>query len=313
MVSLEELAGGQPDLSQAVLLFEAGRHRVYWVGSEEATHFRCNAYLLCHGDANVLIDPGGRFHYDQVSRRVEGVVDPQKITHIVVQHQDPDLCGSLPLWLERQGGIKVLTNSRAAVLLPHYGLTCPIEETDDGWLPLGDGAKLRFLPAPFMHFPGAFVTYDPISKFLFSGDIFAAVNADWQMFVQDFDLHSGFMEIFHTDYMAGHRALAGFTAMLRREQVPIRAILPQHGSIIMERDVPKALEWLGNLLCGLDLIYPADEPRSTPSQRRSPPAVPVADRALGKRPMNTAALVLGLLLILTVGAAVEGWIPTLAR
>jgi flavorubredoxin len=62
------------------------------------------------------------------------------------------------------------------------------------------------------------------------------------------------MDLFHAEYMASGVAARGFVR--RVEQLPIKSILPQHGSILSEAMVPKALDYLRHLRCGLDLIYP---------------------------------------------------------
>lgn len=252
---VQTLRNEEVDVDGAVPLFRGEGREVYWIGSVEETQFRCNAYLLRAGDDAVLIDPGSRHHVGQVRDRVAQVLEPRRVTHIVVHHQDPDLCASIPDWLALNPAIRVLTHSRAAVLIHHYGFdAAKIDNIDGGTVTLRDGRELRFIAAPFMHFPGAFVTYDPVSRYVFSGDIFAALSGDWQLLVDDLESHLGFMELFHIDYMAGNKALRGFVRSI--DGLEIAAFLPQHGSIIRGRDVPRALRWLEGLQCGLDIIYP---------------------------------------------------------
>jgi len=76
----------------------------------------------------------------------------------------------------------------------------------------------------------------------------------WRLTVEDFDAHRQKLDYFHLDYMACNAASAGFARKLDGKAV--RAILPQHGSIIPERLVPEALDYLTELQCGLDLLYP---------------------------------------------------------
>jgi flavorubredoxin len=62
------------------------------------------------------------------------------------------------------------------------------------------------------------------------------------------------LDLFHKDYMASNIATRGFVNRIKG--LPIRAILPQHGSIIVGEDVARALDYLATLKCGLDIIYP---------------------------------------------------------
>lgn len=113
---------------------------------------------------------------------------------------------------------------------------------------------MEFTEAPFLHFPGAIAIYDPFSKYLFSGDIWAALDMDWKLIADDFEDHIMKMNLFHLDYMASNKAARGFCKKI--EPLEINAILPQHGSIISKKYVGDAIKYLSELECGLDLIYP---------------------------------------------------------
>lgn len=64
--------------------------------------------------------------------------------------------------------------------MPHFGI---IDERrmkaipdKGGSIKMGSGSMvLEAVPAHFLHSPGNFVVYDPVSKYLFSSDIGAAV------------------------------------------------------------------------------------------------------------------------------------------
>ncbi len=253
------LASSGVDVSKPICLYD-GDHAVYWVGSEEPSPFRCNAYLIVDGEHRVLIDPGStQHHFPQVKSRVEQIVPSSSLTEIVVHHQDPDLCDSLPSWLDLAPGARIVTTPRTRVLLPYYGFSPDVEwldvsPEDSTTLDLDHGS-LVFITAPFLHFPEAFVTYDEASGFLFSGDIGAAIEQDWRLVVTDWERHWQTMLPFHVFYMASNKALKGFLKKI--EPFPITAICPQHGSVIPEEYVPKAVAALEKLPCGLDLLYPA--------------------------------------------------------
>jgi len=241
---------------QAKLLFEDGDHRIYWLGIQAETAFRCNIYLIADSDQYIIVDPGNRQTFQQIKNVVSGIIDPQNITGLILCHQDPDVAASVVDWLNINSEITIFTSPRTRVLLPHYGISKyqfhDIESDPEYELP--SGSKLKFIDAPFLHSPMAFTTYDNNSRFLFSGDIYAAIDSDWQLQVQNFELHKEKMDLFHVDYMASNIAARGFVRKLR--DVDIEAILPQHGSIIPNQFVGDALEYLNNLQCGLDVLYP---------------------------------------------------------
>lgn len=261
MDRLAALAARPPGTDRPVALFESPTHSVWWVGSQEKSPFRCNAYLIVDGDVRVLVDPGSTaHHFDQVRARVEAVVPVASLTHIVLHHQDPDVCDSLPSWLAVAPGATLVCTPRTRVLLPYYGFSpdvtwLDVSPNDSTVLELPSGKVLAFITAPFLHFPEACVTWDETTGYLLSGDIGAAIEEDWVLVATDLDAHWRAMVPFHVFYMASNRAMRGFLDKIA--PFPVKALLPQHGSVLPEALAKGALDRLRELPCGLDLLYPA--------------------------------------------------------
>ncbi|HNW73066.1 MAG TPA: MBL fold metallo-hydrolase [Bacteroidales bacterium] len=237
-------------------LFSDGPHAVYWLGWPEDTAFRCNAYLIADGDEALIVDPGGVSSFGFILNRVSQITDPLKVTAMILSHQDPDVAACMVNWLDLNPQIRIITSVRTNLLLPHYGRSDYefININEDPDFTFSSGRKVRFIESPFLHFPGAFTSFDETSGFLLSGDIWAAIDMDWHLVVSDFRNHELKLNLFHLDYMAGNVAVKGFLSRIR--SLDIKAILPQHGSIIPERFVAKAKHYLSELRCGTDLIYP---------------------------------------------------------
>ena len=238
-----------------VLLYENGSHKIYWVGIEEESAFRCNVYLIEDGEEFLIVDPGSRLYHQELKKRLSTITDITKIKGLILCHQDPDVASSMVDWIDINPDIEIITSARTNVLLPYYGrkeynfynISEKLQYT------FKSGNVLKFIEAPFLHFPGAFTTLDLDAKFLFSGDIFAAIDIDWKLVVDDFETHKANMDIFHKDYMSSNIATRGYAQKIENET--IEAILPQHGSIIGKEDVLNAINYLKNLQCGLDIIY----------------------------------------------------------
>jgi flavorubredoxin len=243
--------------TMTIPLFDDGVHSIHWVGIQENTAFRSNAYLIKNRDTYIIVDPGGLDNFVQVRDRIASLVDIKSVFGIILCHQDPDVAGSMVEWLNINPNLKVFTSPRTQVLLPHYG------RSDYDYYNISDNPvfvfpnsseSLVFIESPFLHFPGAFTTFDNSSKFLFSGDIWAALDIDWKLVVENFDNHSMSMDLFHLDYMASNIAARGYANKI--QNLGITSILTQHGSIIDGENVANAINYLKNLRCGLDIIYP---------------------------------------------------------
>lgn len=238
------------DTSKAVEIAEG----VYWVGfHDEAAGFHCNPYLIVDGEEAVLIDPGSIPHYPLVLNKVVSVVELPKIRYIIAHHQDPDLCAAIPKFEEViNRPTSVVTHTRAAVLIAHYGLKSDFYHVDrEGWqLTLKSGRRLRFIFTPYLHFPGAFVTYDEKTRTLFTSDLFGAFSFDWHLYAGEYYIEA--MKAFHENYMPSREILA--SAMRKLKKLDIKLIAPQHGSLI-DKNILEHIEALENLECGDYMFY----------------------------------------------------------
>jgi flavorubredoxin len=118
---IESYAGKPLDIRENTPLCEPGEHTIYWLGITDVTAFRCNTYLIADGDEYLIVDPGSRRFFPQVRDRVGRIVDPSRVTGMVICHQDPDVAASMVDWLEICPDATVFTTARTNVLLPHYG------------------------------------------------------------------------------------------------------------------------------------------------------------------------------------------------
>lgn len=227
---------------------------IQWVGYyDKEVNLHCNPYLLIDDNDIILFDPGSIPHFPIVMRKIIDLVKPEEITAVVCSHQDPDVCGNLAVMEEviNNRDLKIVAHNNSIRLIRHYGLLSNFYAVDENnfKLTLKSGRVLEFLFAPFLHSPGAIVTFDRKTKSLFSGDIFGAVSKDWQIFAGDGFLNS--MDAFHQLYMPGNSILKAF--MERLEQYQIDRILPQHGSILEAENVHISIDHLKSLSCGADI------------------------------------------------------------
>jgi len=220
--------------------------------------FQCHVYLLEHGDQSVLFDPGGRLTWPAVRRKVEEVVSFDAIRWFVCHHQDPDITASLPIIddLIARDDAAIVTHWRAAALVKHYDLRLPFHLVDEhDWrLDLG-GRELTFHFTPYLHFPGAFTTFDAQTGTLFSSDLFGGFTDHWRLFATD-ESYFESMRPFHEHYMPSREILAHGMDTLAR--LPIQLIAPQHGELIAAPLVGTMIDRLRTLDCGLYLMVDRD-------------------------------------------------------
>lgn len=161
---------------------------IYWVGSsDENLGLNCNPYLIVDNGEGILFDPGSVLDFETVYNNIIKMIPLEQIKYVVLHHQDPDFCSSVPLFEKAGAKFQIVTRWRAAILIKHYGVVSPfyIINENEFKLRLNSGREFVFIPTPYLHFPGAFVTYDLNSKILFSSDLFGAFSYNWKLFADD--------------------------------------------------------------------------------------------------------------------------------
>ncbi|MCK5697521.1 MAG: diguanylate cyclase [Gammaproteobacteria bacterium] len=236
------------DFTQAIEIAD----NIYWIGSYlKNDPFQCHAYLIKNGDESVLIDPGSMLEFEHLIAKAQTVVDLNDIKYIVIHHQDPDLAASVPeieKLIERDD-LQIVTHSRITVLVKHYLIQSPFYEVDKNEFKLEtkNGLRLDFITTPYCHSPGAFVSYEPTTKSLFSSDIFGGLEESWHFYAQED--YFQYAKEFHASYMPGKDI---FNYSLRKiEQLDLNLIMPQHGSIIKKQYIAPLIADMKNLECGL--------------------------------------------------------------
>jgi len=241
-----------PDYGKPVKISE----HVYWVGTyDPRDQFQCNSYVIVINGKGIIIDPGSTLYFENLIKKVSELVELKDITHIIIQHQDPDVSGNIVMLMKAmrsQGNetCKIITHKRTSALIRHYGGNLTFEysnELPEGKLLLGDGYALEFIHTPYLHAPGAIATYFNEDKVLFSGDIFGGMTDKW-------DLYAGenyFEEItsFHKEYMPAKELL--LYAMTKFERYDIETIAPQHGSVLSKKQARAIIEQFKDFECGL--------------------------------------------------------------
>ncbi len=254
-------------LNKENILFDKEGHQCFLL--EDYGHgemVQANVFLIADNKKGILLDPGGHKVFKPLFSDISELIGIQNLKYIFLSHQDPDIVAGLNGWL-------ITTKATALIsklwmrFIPHYGLDRyvvsrlkPLED-EGGILKLGN-SEIFIIPAHFMHSPGNFQIYDPVSQILFSGDMFFSFGMDY-MFVNpgdDIEKHlKEYVEPYVKRFMGGKQIFKPYARMLREidEIFGIKMIAPQHGAIIKGHDnVMKTIEWMENLEAGPDIIGP---------------------------------------------------------
>ena len=280
------------------ILFEGGGHKNVLL--EDFTSgglaVQANQHMIVDGAGGMILDPGGHKVYSKVLSASKDILGRAKLETIFLSHQDPDIVAAVNGWL-------MTTDATAYVstlwvrFVPHFGLAHLVESRllgipDEGMKLKVGSSHVIVVPAHFLHSPGNFQIYDPVSKILHSGDLGASLGHGYDE-VRDFDAHVPFMDGFHKRYMAGQGALRTWANTVRTLDVEI--IAPQHGAL------SAASRWSRGSSPGARTSSAASI--SSATAMPSPADVRVPGEALGW-PFSVGFLVAGLL---TGSSAAAAW------
>ena len=229
--------------------------RVWWVGALiPDDEFQCHVYLIEQGDQSVLIDPGSALIADEVIRKIDSIVGLDQVRWLVCSHGDPDVIGALPALVAKglHPEAAIVTHWRDEALIRHSGVDLPYWRIEDhDWALHLQDRNLRFVFTPYVHFAGAFCTFDEASGVLFSSDLFGGFTDDTSLFATSVDYFEA-MRAFHEHYMPSRDVISNALAKLR--ELPLRIIAPQHGQLIPQDLIEPIMTKLDQLECGIYLL-----------------------------------------------------------
>lgn len=238
-------------------LFENGTHKNILLDDfSSGLMVQSNQHVIVHNEQAILLDPGGHKVYSSALAELSALVPISGLRYIFFSHQDPDIIAAANGWLMVTDAEGLLSNLWMR-FITHFGVDEMVMDRiqaipDDGMMiNLGD-CEFTILPAHFLHSPGNFQIYDPVSKILYSGDLGASLGQTY-LEVKNFSDHIQYIQGFHQRYMASNRTLRQWVKMVRN--LDIEMVAPQHGAVYAGKEVVNELfTWLENLQCGVDLL-----------------------------------------------------------
>ena len=216
-----------------------------------------NAYLIKGQKKTALIDTVDPTKEDDLLDNLDDL-EIEHLDYIVVNHAEQDHSGAIPLMLELYSEAKIVTNQKCKKMLMEHLLIKEdriITVNDNDTISLG-GKTLKFIFAPWVHWPETMLTYLEEDKILFSCDLFGAHLAESNLWVDDES----------KVYLAAKRYYAEimmpFRSNIKRhleklKDLEIKTIAPSHGQIYSHPEfiLSAYKEWISDEV-GNEVIIP---------------------------------------------------------
>lgn len=203
-----------------------------------------NSYLVKGTEKTALIDCVKRPFAAEFLRNIEEIVPVSKIDYVIVNHSEPDHSGALAELLERNPSVTVLLSRSAKTFVDNLvNAGYPFRVVNDDEISLG-GKTLRFINAPFLHWPDTILTYLVEDKILFPCDFLGAHYSSPQTFNDELpepaNARKAF-EFYYATIMRPHREHI-LKACERLKDLPLDMIAPSHGPVL-RKDPREYLAW----------------------------------------------------------------------
>ena len=213
-----------------------------WPVSQEGVTY--NSYLL-RDEKKVIIDLAKGFKTDEYFERIDALVPLSEIDYIVVNHMEPDHTGAVRALVRIPRKLTIICTEKAREMLAaFYGITENVRVVADGEeLPIGK-RTLKFVHAPFVHWPETMVTYDVTDRILFSCDAFGGYGALPGTIFDDQCADLVFYEREALRYYVNIVAKFSTPTLKAIEKlagIPIDVIAPSHG-LVWRRDPGRIIE-----------------------------------------------------------------------
>ncbi len=232
-------------------------NNVHWVGAKDPglavfdivipTEYGTtyNSYLVRGTDKTALIDCVKRPFAEELFRNVSRVVPPEKLDYVVINHSEPDHSGALVDLLERNPNVTVYLSRSAKMFIDNlvnkkysYHTVADGEE-----LPLG-GKTLRFINAPYLHWPDTILTYLVEDQILFPCDFLGSHYSSPEFFNDELPEPEKARQAFEFYYSTIMRPYKEHVlkACEKIKDLPISMIAPSHGPIL-RKDPRSYIAW----------------------------------------------------------------------
>ncbi|WP_287155844.1 FprA family A-type flavoprotein [Candidatus Solincola tengchongensis] len=198
-----------------------------------------NSYLLTEGEKIAVVDTVKATFYEEFLENVRSIVDPADVSYVIVNHTEPDHSGSLDRFLREAPNAQVVCDRQCRNFVKNIlnRDVEPILVQDGDTLDLGKGVVLRFVHAPFLHWPDTMFTYLEKDGILFTCDFLGAHYCDDRLFD---DLVDDYSHAFEYYYMVIFRPFKKYVleALDKVERLNPRIVAPSHGPVL--RSNPRA-------------------------------------------------------------------------
>lgn len=198
-----------------------------------------NSYLVQGSEKTALVETCHKTYFPYYLENIKSICDPEKIDYIILNHNEPDHSGSLAKLLEFIPNATVVVSQAGSIYIKQI-TNLPdlkIQVVKDGdTLDLG-GRNIRFINAPFLHWPDSMFSWVEDAKTLFSCDFLGAHYCEPHLF----DYNIAYPQSYESAFKNYYNAIFGpfkpyvMKGLEKIKDLDIDFLCPSHGPVITKK------------------------------------------------------------------------------
>ncbi|GHV01555.1 FprA family A-type flavoprotein [Clostridia bacterium] len=200
-----------------------------------------NAYLVLD-EKTVLLDAADESVSAAFFENLEYLLknangSPRPLDYVIVNHAEPDHCALLSELIRRYPAVCVVGNTKTAALISQFtglDLTARARIVQEGDTLKTGKHTFSFYTAPMVHWPEVMVTYDSLTKTLYSADAFGAFGAlSGGLYADEYDFERDFLSDARRYYanIVGKYGPQVQALLKKAEGLDVQALCPLHGPL----------------------------------------------------------------------------------
>lgn len=194
-----------------------------------------NSYLVKGSEKTAVFETVKAKCFDGYLENLKSEIDVAKLDYIIVDHTEPDHSGSVEMLLDLAPNAKVVGSAAAIRFLKaiaNKDFESIVVNTGDT-LDLG-GKTLKFISAPFLHWPDSIYTYIEEDKTLITCDSFGSHYALDDILYSKLDNEANYQKAlkYYFDMIMGPFKSHMLSAIEKIEDLDIDMICPGHGPVL---------------------------------------------------------------------------------
>ncbi|MEM4736904.1 MAG: FprA family A-type flavoprotein, partial [Nitrososphaeria archaeon] len=217
---------------------------VFWVGVDDKRDIlfeglwpipfgvSYNSYIVKGSEKIALIDTVDKFYANEFLSNIEETVKLSEIDYIILNHLEPDHSGALEEVIKKATKAKIVSSQMGINFArSYYGENFETLSVKDGDVLNLGGHTLKFITAPWLHWPETIFTYDIDTATLFSGDAFGTFGAlNGNIFDDEIDVrkYESEMKRYFADIVS-HYSQFVLKAAEKIKSLPIKILCTTHG------------------------------------------------------------------------------------